>query len=63
MYKLKGNISLYKIKWDCLSKNPNAIQLLEENPDKIDWTWLSENPNAIHLFEKNLNYRSKSVVS
>jgi hypothetical protein len=34
-----------------LSKNPNAILLLEADPDKIDWCNLSENPNAIHLFE------------
>ena len=33
--------------------NPNAIHLLEQNPDKIHWRLLSFNPNAIHLFEKN----------
>ena len=36
-----------------LSSNPNAIDLLEKNPDKICWYWLSGNPNAIHLLEKN----------
>ena len=36
-----------------LSTNPNAIHLLEQNPDKIDWFWLSLNPNAIDLLEKN----------
>jgi hypothetical protein len=35
--------------------NPNAIHLLERNPDKIDWCWLSSNPNAIHLLEQNLD--------
>jgi hypothetical protein len=28
-----------------LSLNPNAIDLLKENPDKIDWWRLSRNPN------------------
>ena len=35
--------------------NPNAIHLLENNPDKINWDRLSGNPNAIHLLKKNLN--------
>ena len=34
-----------KIHWYYLSLNPNAIQLLKENPDKIDWTNLSKNPS------------------
>ena len=55
MYKLKGNICLNKIEWEWLSSNPNAIQLLEKNPNKIVWEWLSKNPNAIKLLEKNLD--------
>lgn len=39
--------------WKCLSKNPNAIYLLEQNPEKINWENLSLNPNAIYLLEKN----------
>ena len=44
--------NLDKIYWDHLSCNPNAICLLEQNPDKIDWfkvDWfvLSKNPKAI----------------
>ena len=39
----------------CLSENPNAIHLLEQNPDKINWSYLSDNPNAIHLLDKNPN--------
>ncbi len=50
MYKLKQWV---KIDWMCLSVNPNAIPLLEKNPDKIDWSFLSMNPNAIHLLEQN----------
>jgi hypothetical protein len=36
-----------------LSKNPNAMHLLEANPDKIEWFFLSENPAAIYLLEAN----------
>lgn len=39
--------------WSNLSSNPNAIALLEANPDKIDWIKLSINPAAIHLLEAN----------
>jgi hypothetical protein len=44
-----------KISWYSLSKNPNVIKLLKENPDKIDWIWLSENPNpeAFELLKQN----------
>ena len=40
---------------DWLSKNPNAIHLLEQNPDKINWAELSRNPNAIYLLEQNIH--------
>jgi hypothetical protein len=36
-----------------LSRNPNAIHILEKNTDKIDWFNLSRNPSAIHILEKN----------
>ena len=38
-----------------LSKNPNAVELLERNIDKINWYNLSDNPNAIHLLERNMD--------
>jgi len=38
--------------WGCLSRNPNAIELLKANPDKINWKKFSENPKAIDLLEK-----------
>ena len=44
-----------KIDWFYLSKNPNAIDMLKENPDKIDWDRLSQNPNAIGLLKANIN--------
>jgi hypothetical protein len=36
-----------------LSENPNAIHLLEANPDNIEWALLSSNPGAIPLLEAN----------
>ena len=44
-----------KIDWTSLSRNPNAIHLLEKNIDKINWFYLSLNPNAIHLLEQNVD--------
>ena len=39
--------------WKTLSRDPNAVPLLEKYPEKIHWQWLSENPNAIHLLEQH----------
>ena len=41
--------------WVDLSKNPNAIDLLKEHPDKINWSNLSKNPNptAMGILEQN----------
>lgn len=41
-----------------LSSNPNAIKILESNPDIIDYSRLSGNPNAIKLLKKtdDINY-------
>jgi hypothetical protein len=36
-----------KVNWVELSRNPNAIRILEENLDKVDWGNLSQNLNAI----------------
>ncbi len=52
-YKLREGIDIDKINWQMLSKNPNAIGLLESNTDKIDWSLLSLNPNAISLLKDN----------
>jgi hypothetical protein len=42
-----------KLNWCGLSKNPNVMELLRENPDKIHWYELSQNPNAIDLLREN----------
>ena len=62
-YKLKDWISLEKLDWENLSANPNAIELLKENPKKIVWQNLSSNPKAIELLKKNqykINWESLS---
>lgn len=40
---------------------PNAIRLLEQNPDKINWSRLSGNPNAMHLLEANPGKLSNQI--
>ncbi len=50
-YSLKFELKDHQ--WEEISRNPNAIYLLEENPDKICWYRLSENSNAIHLLQAN----------
>ena len=57
LYKLLDWVDINKLHWDGLSRNPNAISLLEENLDELYdencFRNLSENPNAISLLEKN----------
>ena len=43
MYKFKSFIDINKIDWNGLSKNINAINILEQNLDYIDWNGLSKN--------------------
>ena len=40
MFKLKEFVCVEKINWSLLSKNPNAIDILEKNIYKIDWDML-----------------------
>jgi len=37
LYKPLDWVNINKLNWYELSKNPNAIQFLEQNPDKINW--------------------------
>ena len=54
MYKLRDWIPIEKLDFGELSKNPNAIHILEKNLDKINWNNLCINENAIYLLEKNI---------
>jgi hypothetical protein len=49
---LRDWIPIEKLDWKKLSGNPNAIKLLDANPDKIDWHNLSGNPNGFNLIKK-----------
>ena len=49
--KLLDWIPIDTLDWHYLSENPNALNLLEANPNKINWTILSFNPNAIHMLK------------
>ena len=53
--KLKDWINKEGLSWDLLSTNPNAISLLEKNPDKINWIHLSGKSNAVHLISEALD--------
>jgi hypothetical protein len=55
IYKLRDWIDPDKLDYYFLSRNSNAIKILEKNLDKINWAYLSENPAAIHILEKNIN--------
>ena len=68
-YILEDWVPINELNWSDLSKNPNAIDMLEENQTSIDWINLAENPNAFHILEKNahklpmLNYPYSDNVS
>jgi len=49
--------------WYWISRNPNAIHIIEKNLDKIDWIILSSNPNAISILEKNLDKVNWVILS
>ena len=50
---------LYPECWDELSSNPNAMHLLEEEPDYIDWYLLTNNPS---IFEIDYMKTKKNMV-
>jgi len=52
-YVLLDWIDKAKLNWFWLSKNLNAIDLLENNLNEVDWDVLSTNPNAIELLTNN----------
>lgn len=52
-YHLREWIKDKPVNWYFLSSNPNAIKLLEANPDKIYFREFCKNPNAIHFLSNN----------
>jgi hypothetical protein len=54
-YENYKNESIIKINWSMLSRNPEAIHLLEQYPDRICWKMLCTNPSpaAIRLLVQN----------
>ena len=61
--KLRKWIQIEKLDWWMLSRNPNAIHIIEKNLDKVNWHRLSRNPNAIHILENNLDKVKWDVLS
>ena len=66
IYKLLDWIQENQLDVLQLTRNKNAIQLIEKDLEKelqkyldedieqVVWSWLSNNPNAIHILEKNI---------
>ena len=52
LYRNESYRNKEKINWSLLSKNPNAIPIMEKNKDKIDKLSLCFNPNAMHLIDE-----------
>ena len=64
--KLKNWISLSNLSWSQLSYNPNAIELLKENPEKIDWNMISSNPSIFtydyELIHENFKELGEEII-
>ena len=67
-YYIQDNLD--KLNWNYLSKNPNAIHLLEQHSNKINWSNLSRNPKPlfikwrqnIYKFYFHLKYKSIFIL-
>ena len=49
------------INWYIISRNKNAIHLLEKNPDKIDWKFLSANPAIFELDYEKMRINNQEI--
>lgn len=58
MFKLRDFIRIDKVDWNLMSKNPNAIHLLEKNPRRVNWTIISQNPSIFELDYSLMKERS-----
>ena len=52
LYRNESYRNQEEINWSRLSKNPNAIPILEKHKDKIDKSSICLNPNAMHLISE-----------
>lgn len=50
-----------KVNWIWLSRNRNAIHLLEQQVDKLDWCYLSDNENAMDLLEQHIETKTDLI--
>ena len=49
MFKLKEFVNPDSLDWGLLSQNPNAVHLLEKNPEEFECEWISKNPSIFEL--------------
>jgi hypothetical protein len=48
--------------WICLSKNPNAIHILEKNQDKIEWYNFSDNVAIFEQDYKEMSLKRSNIL-
>ena len=53
IYKFKSWIDIDKFNWYNLSRNKNAVHILEKKLDEVNWNMSTE--NASHILEKKLD--------
>jgi len=51
--KIKDSINKNIIDWQWFSRQPQYINIIEQNPRNLNWENLLLNPNAIHIIQKN----------
>ena len=60
---LRDWIDINKLDWVMLSKNYNAVALLENNLDMVNWRQASSNKNFVHILKDNLDKVNWSVLN
>ncbi len=50
-YKLRSWIRPSRLSWYRVNLHPNAVQYLEQNPERIDRRYICANPAALHLLD------------
>ena len=63
-YKLRDWIPFDKLDFNYLSKNSNAIHILEKNLDKVHWDNLSRNPSIFtYHYNKMFEQMKNSTIA